>query len=90
MRIGSLLEIELVIEFLFTFHDYRDSQLHYSIRLPNLFNSNITIQGEAEVCGVSVNVDSEDHSEIRLKRFDYFGHGGVTPSHEADGIALTK
>ncbi|MCL7045574.1 hypothetical protein MKW94_030446 [Papaver nudicaule] len=47
-------------------------------------------QGEAEVRGVSVNVETEDHSEVQLKRHDYFGHGTVTSSHEADVIALTK
>ncbi|KAI3995312.1 hypothetical protein MKX01_032114, partial [Papaver californicum] len=47
-------------------------------------------QGEAEVRGVSINVDSEYHSEIQLKRYDHFGHGAVTSSHEADGVALTK
>ncbi|KAI3934753.1 hypothetical protein MKW92_052284, partial [Papaver armeniacum] len=47
-------------------------------------------QGEVEVRGVSVNVENEDHSEIQLKRYDYFGHGAVSSSHEADVIALTK
>ncbi|KAI3934804.1 hypothetical protein MKW98_026212 [Papaver atlanticum] len=47
-------------------------------------------QGEVEVRGVSVNLESEDHSEIQLKRHDYFGHGAVSSSHEADVIALTK
>ncbi|XP_026379737.1 uncharacterized protein LOC113274571 isoform X1 [Papaver somniferum] len=46
--------------------------------------------GEVEVRGVSVNLESEDHSEIQLKIHDYFGHGAVSSFHEADVIALTK